>query len=60
VLLRLITSEGRPNVKLATMESGSGLLLATRSDLSYAQLLSDGSSPLLRLKDHSREQVFKP
>ncbi|HEX5574971.1 MAG TPA: hypothetical protein VFX42_03790, partial [Gemmatimonadales bacterium] len=42
VLLRLINSEGRPNVKLGAGESGSGLLLAGPEDPTYVQILAEG------------------
>src|SRR5712691_7119680 len=38
VLLRLRTSAGRPNVKLAATEDGAGLVLGGDSDPTYAQL----------------------
>src|SRR3989449_11613264 len=40
VLLRLSTSAGRPNVKLAATEDGAGLVLGGESDPTYAQILA--------------------
>jgi hypothetical protein len=61
VLLRLITPEGRPNVKLGASKDGAGLGLAGESDPTYIQVLTQGGHPLLRLTDKAgREQVIKP
>ncbi len=49
VLLRLITSAGRPNVKIAAMEGGSGQLLAGASDSTYVQMLAEGAGPTVKL-----------
>jgi hypothetical protein len=61
VLLRLITSKGRPNVKLATKEDGAALVLGGESDPTYVQILAEGLSTSLKLinKD-GREQLIKP
>lgn len=60
VQLRLITSEGGPNVKLVTTEDGSGLVLAGESG--YAQVLSRGATPpfIKIVNRDGREQVIKP
>jgi hypothetical protein len=61
VLLRLINSEGRPNVKIGAGESGSGLLLAGPDDPTYVQILaSDRSTSLKLISEKGREQVIKP
>ena len=61
VLLRLITADGRPNVKMAAMDSGSGLLLSGEEDPTYMQVLSEGGTPKLTLRDKSgHEQVWTP
>ena len=59
VLLRLITSKGGPNVKVSTIEDGSGIVLA--GEKGYTQLLSRGNDPFIKIvaKD-GREHVFKP
>jgi len=51
VLLRLRTSAGRPNVKLAATEDGSGLVLGGESDPMYAQILARGDSTFLKLSN---------
>jgi hypothetical protein len=61
VLLRLITSEGRPNVKLATTEDGAGLGLGGAANPTYVQVLARGDTTSLKLTDRDgREQLIKP
>ena len=61
VMLRIYTSKGGPNVKLATTEDGSALVLGGESNPMYAQILSRGTSPFLKLVNKDgREQVIKP
>jgi hypothetical protein len=61
VLLRLITPEGRPNVKIGATERGSGLLLSGNSDPTYVQILSEGPRTSLKLSDKSgQEEVIRP
>ena len=61
VLLRLITSDGRPNVKIATTEDGSALLLGGRSDPTFIQALARGANTSVKLKNKSgRQRVIKP
>jgi hypothetical protein len=61
VLLRLITADGRPNVKLGAGKTGSGLLIAGESDPTYVQVLAEGSEPIVRLKNKdNRERVIQP
>ena len=59
VQLRLIDSKGKPNVKLVTMEDGSGLLLG--GELGYVQILARRESPFVKVfnKD-GRQQLIKP
>jgi hypothetical protein len=54
VLLRLIDSEGGPNVKLASTEDGAGLVLG--GDSAYVQILSRASTPFIKIvsKDGGR------
>lgn len=61
VLLRLITSQGRPNVKLAATERGAGQLLGGESDPTYVQILAEGPSTSMKMinKD-GRVQLIKP
>jgi len=61
VLLRLITSKGRPNVKLAAKEDGAALVLGGESDPTYIQILAEGASTSLKLSNKDgREQIIKP
>jgi hypothetical protein len=61
VLLRLMNSKGRPNVKIAATERGSGQLLGGESDPTYVQILAEGPSTSLELSDkNGREQLIKP
>ena len=60
VQLRLITSQGGPNVKLGATEDGAGLVIGGPSG--YVQVLSRGTNlPFVKVvtKD-GREQVLKP
>ena len=61
VLLRLISSEGRPNVKLSASWMGSALLIGGESDPTYVQVLAEGGETTLKLinKDGT-ERVIKP
>jgi hypothetical protein len=61
VLLRLITAEGRPNVKLGAGKTGSGLLIAGEDDPTYVQVLAEGGETTVRLKNKDgRERVLRP
>ena len=61
VLLRLIDSKGRPNVKLGATERGAGLLLGGESDPTYVQILAKGPSTSLKLSNKDgREHLIKP
>ena len=61
VLLRLMTAEGRPNVKLGAGKTGSGLLIAGESDPTYVQVLAEGRETTVRLKNKDgRERVIRP
>ncbi|HEX6627344.1 MAG TPA: hypothetical protein VF105_05290 [Gemmatimonadaceae bacterium] len=61
VLLRLITAEGRPNVKLGASRSGAGLVIGGESNPTYVQLLAEGGETTVKLinKD-SAERVIRP
>ena len=50
VILRLITSQGAPHVKLATTEDGAGIVLGGENP-TYAALGSRGGEAKLRLVD---------
>lgn len=63
VLLRLITERGRPSVKLAASEQGSGISLAgpTGTKDTYAILEANTNASSLKLRaEDGREQVLKP
>jgi hypothetical protein len=61
VLLRLITSEGRPNVKIATTERGAGGLFSGQDDPTYVQILAEGPRTAMKLSDRDgRVRVFRP
>ena len=61
VLLRLINSQGRPNIKVATTEDGSGLVLGGEADPTHVQIAARGITTSLTLtnKDGQR-QLIKP
>ena len=61
VLLRLIRPDGRPSVKIATSEQGSGISLGGGVDPTYIVLGAEGGDPSLSLtnKDGQR-QLIKP
>ena len=61
VLLRLITADGKPNVKLSTSSEGAGLVVGGASDPSYIQVLAEGGKTTLKLIDKdSAERVIRP
>jgi hypothetical protein len=61
VLLRLISPEGRPNVKLGASAEGSGLGLSGEDDPTYVQILAQGPSTSIKLTNKDgRERVIKP
>src|SRR5207245_10766532 len=49
VLLRLMSPEVRPNVKLGASKRGSGLLIGGESDPTYIQVIAEGGDSKLRL-----------
>ena len=61
VLLRLISAEGRPNVKLGASQMGAGLLIGGESNPTYVQVLAEGGESTLKLinKDGT-ERLIKP
>ena len=61
VLLRLRTSDGRPNVKLAATEDGAALVLGGESDPAYVQVLARGASTSMKFSNkNGRERVIEP
>jgi hypothetical protein len=61
VLLRLMSPEGRANVKLGASQRGAGLLIGGESNPTYIQVLAEGGESTLKLinKD-STERLIKP
>jgi hypothetical protein len=57
VLLRLITNEGRPSVKLAAMTTGSGFSFTDGKGLSYVQLLAENDDPRINIVDKTGAKV---
>jgi len=61
VLLRLISPEGRPNVKLGASQMGSGLLIGGESNPTHIQVLAEGGETTLKLIDkNGTERLIKP
>jgi hypothetical protein len=61
VLLRLIDSEGAPNVKIAATENGSGISLGGESNPTHVQVLARGTNTSLTLVNQDgRKQVITP
>jgi hypothetical protein len=61
VVLRLIRPDGRPSVKIATTEQGSGIDLSGGVDPTYMVLSADGGDTSLTLTNKDgRRQVVKP
>jgi hypothetical protein len=63
VLLRLITEQGRPSVKISSSEEGSGLSFAgpTGTNETYVVLEAKGTASSLKLKNEDgKEQLLKP
>ena len=61
VLLRMIDSEGSPNVKISATEDGSGVVLGGESDPTLVQILARGTSTSLKLVDKDgRQRVIEP
>ena len=63
VLLRLITEQGRPTVKISSSEPSTGLSFAgpTGTQNAYLILKTEGEHSSLRLRNEDgREQIVKP
>jgi len=59
-LLRLISPDGRPNVKLGASHSGAGLVIGGEADPTYIQVLAEGGESTLKLVNKDGERVIKP
>ena len=61
VLLRLVNSKGRPNVKIAAHERGAGALVAGDTDPTWVQILAESGHTSLRLSNQDgRAQLLSP
>ncbi len=61
VLLRLISPEGRPNVKLGASQRGAGLVIGGEANPTYVQVLAEGGEITLKLINKGgAERVIKP
>ena len=61
VLLRLITSQGRPNVKIAATEDGSVLALGGEADPTHVAIGARGAAASLTLVNKDgQQQLIKP
>lgn len=61
VLLRLISPEGRPNVKISASGRGSGLGLGGEDDPTYVQIIAERENTSLKLTNHDgTEHLLRP
>ena len=61
VLLRLINSNGAPNVKLSASNKGAGLGLGGATNPTYMQLMADGDETFLTFTNKDgKHQTLKP
>jgi hypothetical protein len=61
VLLRLISSQGRPNVKIAATEDGSAVALGGEADPTHVAIGARGTSASLKLVNKDgKQQLIKP
>jgi hypothetical protein len=61
VLLRMISSQGAPNVKIAATEDGSGLALGGESNPTHVQIGARGTTTSLKLTNKDgRQQLVTP
>src|SRR6266571_7265842 len=61
VLLRLISPEGRPNVKLGASKMGAGLVIGGESNPTYVQVLGEGGEASIKLvNEHGVERLITP
>jgi hypothetical protein len=59
VLLRLITSAGRPVVKIASSEDGAGMALSAAEGPAYVQVLARGNDPTLVVVNGAGTETVK-
>jgi hypothetical protein len=61
VLLRLMSPEGKPNVKLGASKRGAGLVIGGELNPTYVQVLAEGGESTLKLiNKEGTERVIKP
>jgi len=61
VLLRLVNSKGRPNIKIAAHERGAGALVAGATDPTWVQILAENGHTALRFSDQDgRSRLVSP
>jgi hypothetical protein len=61
VLLRLISSAGRPNVKIAATDRGAAVSFGGEADPTNIQILAEGGNTSLTLKNRDgQQQLIKP
>ena len=61
VLLRLIDSRGRPNIKIAATERGSAQVWGGDADPTYVQVLAEGPRTTLKMVNRDgKERVIAP
>jgi len=61
VLLRLVSSKGRPNIKIAAHERGAGALVAGATDPTWVQILAENGHTALRFSDQDgRSRLVSP
>src|SRR6266568_3357451 len=61
VLLRLMTADGRPNVKLGASKMGGGLVIGGEANPTYVQVLAEGGETTVKLVNKGGlERVIKP
>jgi hypothetical protein len=61
VLLRLINSKGRPNIKIAATERGAGQVLGGEANPTYIQILAEGPNTSLKFSNGDGSvHVLKP
>jgi hypothetical protein len=61
VLLRLMSPDGRPNVKLGATKLGSGLVIGGESNPTHVQVLAEGGESTVKLiNGDGLERLIKP
>jgi hypothetical protein len=61
VLFRMITSKGRPSVKIAATEDGSAVALGGDSDPTLVHILARGTTTSLKMVNKDgKQQLLKP